>query len=109
MAQWLTIKHLRSFTVLHTRTSDIIISSSSPQCYKIYWLITLKDLFVSGMLNNWLKGIKMDMGEGVKCHFLGDVLNGCSPRSPSSSFCPHFQKQNRAFSVLGPSVWNNIS
>src|SRR6218665_3022059 len=30
-------------------TSDIIIisSSSSPRCYKIYWFITIKDLFVS--------------------------------------------------------------
>ena len=35
-------------------TSNIIISSSSPQCYKIYWFITLKDLhvFASDMLNN---------------------------------------------------------
>ena len=29
-------------------TSDITTtSSSSPRCYKIYWFITLKDLFVS--------------------------------------------------------------
>jgi len=37
-------------------TSNIIISSSSPQCYKIYWFITLKDLhvFASDMLNNFV-------------------------------------------------------
>jgi len=30
----------------------------------------------------WLKGTERDMGEGVKnVHFLGDVLNGCSPMS----------------------------
>ena len=28
-------------------TSDIIISSRSPRCYKIYWTIKLKDLSIS--------------------------------------------------------------
>jgi len=46
------IKYFRSFTILHTKTglasSDIIIIIIiSPRCYKIYWFITLKDLFVS--------------------------------------------------------------
>ena len=34
-------------------TSDII-SSSSPSCYKIYWFVALKDLFVSDMFNNFV-------------------------------------------------------
>jgi len=36
-------------------TSDIIISRcSSPRCYKIYWSITLKDLFVSHQITSFL-------------------------------------------------------
>src|SRR6218665_15821 len=70
-------------------TSNIV--SSSPRCYKIYWFIMLKDLFVSDMLNNfvssklwdvlfWGRGsdLKGQKGAGgQKCPFLGDVLNGC--------------------------------
>jgi len=71
-------------------TSDISISSSSPQCFKIYWSITLKDLFVSRQITSFLKNYGMslfgggglterDMGRGVRnVHFIRDVLNGCS-------------------------------
>src|SRR6218665_124632 len=40
---------------------DIIIisSSSSPRCYKIYWFITLKDLFVSLKISSFLKNYGM--------------------------------------------------
>ena len=33
-------------------TSNIV--SSSPRCYKIYWFIMLKDLYVSDMLSNFV-------------------------------------------------------
>src|SRR6218665_1269129 len=76
---------------------DIIIisSSSSPRCYKIYWFITLKDLFVSRSITSFFLNYGMSfLGEeglaerdrkghgGVKnVHFLGDILNGYSPIS----------------------------
>src|SRR6218665_2876144 len=92
MAQWLTIKHFRSITILHTKTLDqppVILVISSPRCYIIYWFITLE--VVSDMLNNFLnimgcpffggRGLtKRDKAEGVtNVHFLGNVFKMDAP------------------------------
>ena len=99
-AQWLTIKHFRSFTILHTKTLDyplviLLLVIVVVALDVIYWFITLKDLFVSRSITSFFLNYGMSfLGEeglvernrkghgGVKnVHFLGDILNGYSPIS----------------------------
>jgi len=61
MADYQTFQKLYCSAHQDSELASRDISVSSPRCYKIYWSITLKDIFVSCQISLFLKNYGMSL------------------------------------------------